>query len=131
MRLILWLLLALVVIALLIAGQLSWQPRLSAALVLNAAALAFVGAALHWRQMDGQAIVIFILAVAATEVAVGLAAVIAPVLLRDDPGSGAVLVGGAVAVTVVGLGELGGQAGHFSVPYREQALSQAKGAPGI
>lgn len=33
------LLLALVVIALLIAGQLSWQPRLSAALVLNAAAL--------------------------------------------------------------------------------------------
>lgn len=45
-------------------------------IMLNAAALAFVGAALHWRQMDGQAMVIFILAVAATEVAVGLAAVI-------------------------------------------------------
>ena len=45
-------------------------------IMLNAAAVAFVGAALNWQQMDGQAMVIFILAVAATEVAVGLAAII-------------------------------------------------------
>lgn len=46
-------------------------------IMLNAGALAFVGASLHWQQMAGQAVVIFILAVAATEVAVGLAAIIA------------------------------------------------------
>ena len=45
-------------------------------IMLNAAAVAFVGASLHWQQMEGQAMVIFILAVAATEVAVGLAAII-------------------------------------------------------
>ena len=45
-------------------------------IMLNAAAVAFVGAALNWQQMDGQAMVIFILAIAATEVAVGLAAII-------------------------------------------------------
>lgn len=45
-------------------------------IMLNAGALAFVGAALRWGQMEGQAVVIFILAVAATEVAVGLAAII-------------------------------------------------------
>jgi len=44
--------------------------------MLNAGALAFVGAALRWGQMEGQAVVIFILAVAATEVAVGLAAIV-------------------------------------------------------
>ena len=46
-------------------------------IMLNAAALAFVGAALHWQQVDGQAAVLFILAVAATEVSVGLALVVA------------------------------------------------------
>jgi NADH-quinone oxidoreductase subunit K len=45
-------------------------------IMLNAGALAFVGASLHWQQMEGQAVVIFVLAVAATEVAVGLAAII-------------------------------------------------------
>ena len=45
-------------------------------IMLNAGALAFVGAALRWGQMEGQAVVIFILAVAATEVAVGLAAIV-------------------------------------------------------
>jgi NADH-quinone oxidoreductase subunit K len=45
-------------------------------IMLNAGALAFVGAALRWGQMEGQAVVIFILAIAATEVAVGLAAII-------------------------------------------------------
>ena len=46
-------------------------------IMLNAAAVAFVGASLHWQQMEGQAIVIFILAVAATEVSIGLAVIIA------------------------------------------------------
>ena len=46
-------------------------------IMLNAAAIAFVGASLQWRQMEGQAMVIFILAIAATEVSVGLAAIIA------------------------------------------------------
>ncbi|MFZ5450691.1 MAG: NADH-quinone oxidoreductase subunit NuoK [Thermodesulfobacteriota bacterium] len=44
--------------------------------MLNAAALAFIGAALKWRQLDGQAFVIFIFAVAAAEVAVGLALIV-------------------------------------------------------
>ena len=44
--------------------------------MLNAAALAFVGASLQWRQLDGQAFVIFIFAVAAAEVAVGLALIV-------------------------------------------------------
>lgn len=45
--------------------------------MLNAASVAFVGAALRWQQMEGQAMVIFILAVAATEVSVGLALIVA------------------------------------------------------
>jgi NADH-quinone oxidoreductase subunit K len=45
-------------------------------IMLNAAALAFVGASLHWQQMQGQAMVIFILAIAATEVSIGLAAIL-------------------------------------------------------
>jgi NADH-quinone oxidoreductase subunit K len=45
--------------------------------MLNAGSLAFVAAALNWQQMDGQAIVIFILTVAATEVSVGLALIVA------------------------------------------------------
>jgi NADH-quinone oxidoreductase subunit K len=46
-------------------------------IMLNAAAVAFVGASLHWQQMEGQAMVIFILAIAAAEVSIGLAAIIA------------------------------------------------------
>lgn len=46
-------------------------------IMLNAASMAFVGAALRWQQMEGQAMVIFILAVAATEVSVGLALILA------------------------------------------------------
>lgn len=44
--------------------------------MLNAAALAFVGASLAWNALDGQAFVIFLLAVAASEVAVGLALIL-------------------------------------------------------
>ncbi len=46
-------------------------------IMLNAAAVAFVGASLRWQLMDGQALVIFIMAVAASEVSVGLALVMA------------------------------------------------------
>ncbi len=45
-------------------------------IMLNAAGLAFVGASLKWRLLDGQAFVLFILAVAASEVAIGLALII-------------------------------------------------------
>ena len=45
--------------------------------MLNAAAVALVGASLRWGLLDGQALVIFIIAVAATEVSVGLALVVA------------------------------------------------------
>jgi len=44
--------------------------------MLNAAGLAFIGASLRWQQLDGQAFVIFILTVAASEVAVGLALIV-------------------------------------------------------
>ena len=46
-------------------------------IMLNAAALGFIASALHWQQLDGQAMVLFIMAVAATEVSVGLALIVA------------------------------------------------------
>ena len=49
-------------------------------IMLNAAAVAFVGASLRWQLMDGQSLVIFIIAVAASEVSVGLALVMAAYL---------------------------------------------------
>jgi NADH-quinone oxidoreductase subunit K len=45
-------------------------------IMLNAASIVFVAAALHWKQLEGQVFVLFILAVAATEVSVGLAMII-------------------------------------------------------
>ena len=45
-------------------------------IMLNAAGIAFIGASLKWQQMDGQVFVIFILTVAAAEVAIGLALII-------------------------------------------------------
>jgi NADH-quinone oxidoreductase subunit K len=44
--------------------------------MMNAAAIAFVAAALRWQMMEGHAFVFFILAVAAAEVSVGLALVV-------------------------------------------------------
>jgi NADH-quinone oxidoreductase subunit K len=49
---------------------------MSIEIMLNAAGLAFVVAGYHWGQADGQVMFIFILAVAAAEVAVGLALVL-------------------------------------------------------
>ncbi len=45
-------------------------------IMLNAATIAFVGAALRWQTMEGQVFVLFILAVAAAEVSVGLALIV-------------------------------------------------------
>lgn len=45
-------------------------------IMLNAVSVAFVGAALRWHQLEGQVFVLFILAVAATEVSVGLSMII-------------------------------------------------------
>jgi NADH-quinone oxidoreductase subunit K len=46
---------------------------MSIEIMLNAAGLAFVVAGARWEQADGQVMLIFILAVAAAEVSVGLA----------------------------------------------------------
>ena len=45
-------------------------------IMLNAGGLALVGASLRWQQLEGQIFVIFIMAVAAAEVAVGLALIV-------------------------------------------------------
>jgi NADH-quinone oxidoreductase subunit K len=45
-------------------------------IMLNAAGLAFVGASLKWQHLEGQVFVLFIMAVAAAEVCVGLALVV-------------------------------------------------------
>jgi NADH-quinone oxidoreductase subunit K len=50
---------------------------LSIEVMLNAAGLAFISAGARWRQPDGQAVFLFILTMAAAEVGVGLALVIA------------------------------------------------------
>ncbi len=49
---------------------------MSIEVMLNAAGLAFVGAGAQWSQPDGQVVFLFILAMAAAEVCVGLALVI-------------------------------------------------------
>ena len=50
---------------------------MSIEVMLNAAGLAFISAGARWRQADGQVVFLFILAMAAAEVAVGLALVLA------------------------------------------------------
>ena len=49
---------------------------MSIEIMLNAAGLAFVAAGARWAQADGQVMFIFILAMAASEVSVGLALVL-------------------------------------------------------
>ncbi len=49
---------------------------MSLEVMLNAAGLAFVVAGSRWQQADGQVVFMFILAMAAAEVAVGLALVL-------------------------------------------------------
>jgi len=45
-------------------------------IMLNAATIAFVGSSLRWQDLEGQAFVLFILAVAAAEVSIGLALIV-------------------------------------------------------
>jgi NADH-quinone oxidoreductase subunit K len=49
---------------------------MSLEVMLNAAGLAFVVAGSRWQQADGQVVFVFILAMAAAEVAIGLALVL-------------------------------------------------------
>ena len=44
--------------------------------MLNAAAIILVGASLLWQNLDGQAIVLFVFAIAGAEVSVGLALIV-------------------------------------------------------
>ena len=46
-------------------------------IMLNAASIAFVGGALRWQQLEGHAMAMFIMAVAAAEVSIGLALIVA------------------------------------------------------
>ncbi|MEJ2689294.1 MAG: NADH-quinone oxidoreductase subunit NuoK [Deltaproteobacteria bacterium] len=46
-------------------------------IMLNGAALIFVAAALHFQKLDGQIVALFIIAVAAAEVSIGLALIVA------------------------------------------------------
>ena len=45
-------------------------------IMLNSAGIVFIGAALRWNSLEGQAFVLFLFGVAAAEVAVGLALII-------------------------------------------------------
>ena len=45
-------------------------------IMLNAAGIILVGASLLWQDLDGQAIVLFVFAIAAAEVSVGLALIV-------------------------------------------------------
>ena len=49
---------------------------MSIEVMLNACALAFVGAGAHWGQADGQVMYVMILSIAAAEIAVGLGLVL-------------------------------------------------------
>ncbi len=75
------LLLAGILFALGLAGLLARRNLLfilmSVEVMLNAAGLAFVAAGARWGQPDGQVMFLFILAMAAAEVSVGLALVLA------------------------------------------------------
>lgn len=74
------LLLAAILFALGLAGLLARRnvifTLMSIEVMLNAAGLAFVAAGSRWAQPDGQVIFLFILAMAAAEVSVGLALVL-------------------------------------------------------
>ena len=45
-------------------------------IMLNAANIAFVGASLRWQDMEGHALVVFVMAVAAAEVSIGLVMIV-------------------------------------------------------
>ncbi|MCK7515152.1 MAG: NADH-quinone oxidoreductase subunit J [Desulfobacterales bacterium] len=57
-------------------------------IMLNGAAIAFIGAALRWQQLEGQAFVLFIIAIAAAEVSRGPGADRLPLPSHRVPGPG-------------------------------------------
>jgi NADH-quinone oxidoreductase subunit K len=64
-------------------------------IMLNAAGLAFVVAGARWGQADGQVMFIFLLSMAAAEVAVGLALILLLYSRRKDLNSDVLGMGGA------------------------------------
>ncbi len=46
-------------------------------IMLNAAVLSFIGTSLYWKALEGQVMALFILAIAAAEVSLGLALIVA------------------------------------------------------
>jgi NADH-quinone oxidoreductase subunit K len=46
-------------------------------IMMNGAAILFLGGSLRWQQLEGQAFVLFIIGIAAAEVSVGLALIVA------------------------------------------------------
>lgn len=66
-------------------------------IMLNAAGLAFIVAGARWGQADGQVMFIFLLSMAAAEVAVGLALILLLYSRRKDLDSDAFGVGGTQA----------------------------------
>jgi NADH-quinone oxidoreductase subunit K len=58
-------------------------------IMLNSGAIAFIGASLRWQVLEGQAIAIFIMAIAAAEVSVGLALIVCAYRRKRtvDPGA--------------------------------------------
>ena len=66
---------------------------LSVEIMLNAAGLAFIVAGSRWSQADGQVMFIFLLSMAAAEVAVGLALILLLFSRRKDLDSDALRMG--------------------------------------
>ena len=58
---------------------------MSIEIMLNAAGLAFVAAGARWGQADGQVMFLFMLTMAAAEVAVGLALILQSITAGTDP----------------------------------------------
>jgi NADH-quinone oxidoreductase subunit K len=56
-------------------------------IMMNGAAILFLGGSLRWQQLEGQAFVLFIIGIAAAEVSVGLALIMAAYRYRGtvDP----------------------------------------------
>lgn len=53
-------------------------------IMMNGGAILFLAASLRWGQLEGQAFVLFIIAVAATEVSVGLVLIVGAYLRRGS-----------------------------------------------
>jgi NADH-quinone oxidoreductase subunit K len=82
---------------------------LSVEIMLNAAGLAFIVAGARWGQADGQVMFIFLLSMAAAEVAVGLALILLLYGRRKDLDSDAMGMGGSpMSGSPIGGNSVGG-----------------------